>query len=345
MKIAVIADIPTRGFSGGRYYSVLIASCLSQYADLVDFYSINTKSQIYDGFRDNYKVKFYDWRRMEKIRKSKKVYDFCIVFVDLSGKSKAHQRRVNFAKKISNKTIMMSFETENWWNEFCPYKRDPIMWKPWLETAEQVDHVFYLSEENKRYGKKFYNKKTKSCVWPGPVNLREIKDNPEKSKELTVLARIGNYSENKGYDMLGSLDTPILNGYTININIANQGHAKESRILFNNDIKLNFTSMLDEDEKFSLLERSEILFFPSQFEGLGLPPLEAECCGCKVICTDLPVLRQHKNNKYFFFKRDYSDFYRVLRKCIKSKVNTSRGKQYLLMQHFGKKMIDDLNSL
>jgi glycosyltransferase involved in cell wall biosynthesis len=38
--------------------------------------------------------------------------------------------------------------------------------------------------------------------------------------------------------------------------------------------------------------RALCLVYPSLAEGQGLPPLEALACGCPVICTDLPVLRE-----------------------------------------------------
>jgi glycosyltransferase involved in cell wall biosynthesis len=340
MKIAFICDIPRVGFSGGRYYSVLLASCISQYADVVDFYTCNTKSQIYEGFSDKYKVNFHNFGR--PVRND---YDFCIVFPDLSGNLPTHESKISFSNNISNKTILMSFETANWWNESSPMKRNPSLWSPWISISKKADPIFYLSEEMKKWGEKFYNNKNDSVCWAGPVNLRNFCNTSKKQKQVTILTRLGNLSEHKGHNMISALDSYSLDGYTINVNIANTNSSQISQIKFKNNIDIKFSSMISEAEKFSLLEKSDILFFPTQFEGLGLPPLEAECCGCKVLCTDLPVLRQHPNNKYFLFKRDYSDFGDVLAKCVASKIDTTKGKEYLLMQNFGKKMFEDLSNL
>ena len=32
--------------------------------------------------------------------------------------------------------------------------------------------------------------------------------------------------------------------------------------------------------------------YPSLYEGFGLPPLEAQKCGCPVLCSDIPVLHE-----------------------------------------------------
>ncbi len=41
-----------------------------------------------------------------------------------------------------------------------------------------------------------------------------------------------------------------------------------------------------------LLQGAEALIQPSVYEGFGLPVLEAMACGCPVICSDIPALRE-----------------------------------------------------
>jgi glycosyltransferase involved in cell wall biosynthesis len=40
----------------------------------------------------------------------------------------------------------------------------------------------------------------------------------------------------------------------------------------------------------ALLNAAEIFAFPSEFEGFGLPPLEAMACGVPVVCSDAASL-------------------------------------------------------
>ncbi|MDW8105790.1 MAG: glycosyltransferase family 1 protein, partial [Armatimonadota bacterium] len=37
---------------------------------------------------------------------------------------------------------------------------------------------------------------------------------------------------------------------------------------------------------------ADALMYPSLYEGFGLPPLEAMCCGCPVLVSDIPVMRE-----------------------------------------------------
>jgi hypothetical protein len=60
------------------------------------------------------------------------------------------------------------------------------------------------------------------------------------------------------------------------------------------DLKLDFVlhNRICEKEKFELIAKSKVLFFPSKFEGFGLPPGEAFYVGTPVVCNDLPVLKE-----------------------------------------------------
>ena len=47
-----------------------------------------------------------------------------------------------------------------------------------------------------------------------------------------------------------------------------------------------------DDDLCYLYKNASAFIFPSKYEGLGLPPLEAMSCGCPVIISDIPVLRE-----------------------------------------------------
>lgn len=49
---------------------------------------------------------------------------------------------------------------------------------------------------------------------------------------------------------------------------------------------------VDDAELVSLLRRAAAFAFPSLYEGFGIPPLEAQACGCPVIAADIPPVRE-----------------------------------------------------
>ena len=53
-----------------------------------------------------------------------------------------------------------------------------------------------------------------------------------------------------------------------------------------------FLGRVTDAELRALLDHATALVFPSLFEGFGLPPLEAMACGCPVVASDIPTLRE-----------------------------------------------------
>jgi glycosyltransferase involved in cell wall biosynthesis len=61
---------------------------------------------------------------------------------------------------------------------------------------------------------------------------------------------------------------------------------------------------VSENELENLYSRATVLVLPTQFEGFGLPVLEAMGRGCPVACSDIPVLREVAANSAEYFAVD-----------------------------------------
>ena len=57
----------------------------------------------------------------------------------------------------------------------------------------------------------------------------------------------------------------------------------------------------DDETIINLYQNAELFVFPSFFEGFGLPPLEAIACGCPVVSSNIPVLREILGEKIACF--------------------------------------------
>lgn len=58
------------------------------------------------------------------------------------------------------------------------------------------------------------------------------------------------------------------------------------------------------DELRYLFRQAVALVMPSEFEGFGLPVVEAFACRCPVLCSDIPALREVAGNAALFFPAD-----------------------------------------
>jgi glycosyltransferase involved in cell wall biosynthesis len=53
---------------------------------------------------------------------------------------------------------------------------------------------------------------------------------------------------------------------------------------------ITFSGYVDDDELVKLYNKASLFVYPSFFEGFGIPPLEAQACGCPVICSNTTSL-------------------------------------------------------
>lgn len=67
-----------------------------------------------------------------------------------------------------------------------------------------------------------------------------------------------------------------------------------------NNPKIKFTGYLEDDELVKLYNTSEIFIYASLFEGFGIPPLEAQACGCSCIVSNKTSLPEVYGNSVLY---------------------------------------------
>ena len=55
---------------------------------------------------------------------------------------------------------------------------------------------------------------------------------------------------------------------------------------------IRYLGRVTDEELVRLYNQAVCFIFPSLYEGFGLPPIEAQSCGCPVLVSDIPVLRE-----------------------------------------------------
>lgn len=113
-----------------------------------------------------------------------------------------------------------------------------------------------------------------------------------------------------------------------------------------NNIKLKFLTSITEEQKKIILKESSFLFFATEFEGLGMPPLESISLGTNVLCSDIPVLRETGENYYCFFNNSNKDIeseiYKVLNKTLEQDEIIKFNERYN-MKNISKSLKEKLN--
>lgn len=79
--------------------------------------------------------------------------------------------------------------------------------------------------------------------------------------------------------------------------------SKSRRLLeeIKNDDRVKILGRVDDDTLIKLYSNALCFVYPSLYEGFGIPPLEAQACGCPVVLSDIPVFREIYGDSATFF--------------------------------------------
>ncbi|MEO0097313.1 MAG: glycosyltransferase family 1 protein [candidate division WOR-3 bacterium] len=65
--------------------------------------------------------------------------------------------------------------------------------------------------------------------------------------------------------------------------------------------RVKFINKVNDQELIAYYKNAFCLVFPSFHEGAGIPPIEAMSCGCPVLCSDIPVLKERCGEGAIYF--------------------------------------------
>ena len=179
--------------------------------------------------------------------------------------------------------------------------KNPLLFKLSMSNLKHFTKVFTVSENTKKDILKYTDcpedkiKVIRETVEPffntDPIDKEIISKKyniPFNKKKILISGTIFYKNHNVSYKVLEKLME--LNQEIIFIHI---GSGREkiniSKKIENNIIRLPF---IDTMELPNIYKLADILFFPSIYEGFGLPALEAMSCGTPIVCSNNPATKE-----------------------------------------------------
>ena len=356
MRVRFLGTMPVAGYSGGRLLALTMAESLAMTGETVDFL-VNNIPEMYDEFKS--------FSRLNLIKAD---FDNLSPWVDRSidiviiipgqGHIFKHGEWTRHAIECHAKIVLLNFEPPNWFNKVSPYKRDEESWAGWDIVSKYADLILSISQEGNKYAKKYYKSTKEKCkfdfCYPGinTVLADQAPSTRQRQKQIVMLTRI---DPHKGFDILEPLVTPKLAGYHVVIHLGTgefpSSKLRKLRRKFSQlNMKFEIKSAIVGVDKFTLLKQSSLLYFPTRFEGFGIPPLEAAYCLLPCACSNLPVLKEF--GKKAFTYGDPNDIKDMRRAVIKALTSQNRLRKehrriskIAKMQEYGKRQVKIFKSL
>lgn len=301
MKIAILGEMPRKGYSGGRYCAWVMAEVLAHNGN--DIYVItNFVPEFSKDFED-----YFAHTRIQTLvikdfyhipfREKRLDYVICIPSINC-GEGYYYACRF-FALKKKAQFSFINFETPNWYKEFTEMNRPDRTYDILRKICRYGCLIISISKEGQRYAEKFYDaypSSTEHCTWSPPINSI-VADSVKEEKRNQVLIFLRTQDKHKGGDDFLELLGDYMRGMEC-VCIVGNGHLDSSFLeeaekrAEQFGISLRFEKRINDYRKFQELKRSKLLLYPSYFEGYGYPPVESLYCGTPCIVYDLPVLRE-----------------------------------------------------
>lgn len=308
-------------YTGGRYSIFHQALLLSQYTKVTVV--TNEDPPFRNDFKDYYNDNFTIIKSTEYLLNENENYFDIIVGVPLfSG-----QFASSYSIKWNLPLYMVMFESPNFVREYRD--GEDSMEEYWVEFKKSIiesynkhllQKILVPSYESMNYVSRWLDNKVRidviyPCVNTIEANKAEPFDiNKSKTKyDIVYSARINGFKN--PIPIIKKLPKEFATYHLI-------GHISD---VFKREIKklnkdgytiIEYGNCSDKT-KFEIITSCDCLIHPSEFEGFGMPPMEALYFNVPVVVYDLPVLKEIYSTTINYAKEgDVNDFVKVVKKVI-----------------------------
>jgi glycosyltransferase involved in cell wall biosynthesis len=292
--------------SGGRWYPWFIAHCLAKAGH--EIIILTNEFPIFDkDFKDFCSnkplvlVQNYYGTRDPRCLSYISSCDFIIGFP-----AQSLDYAVTMAKMYNKKVIGFIYEPINMLMEFIdngieiPFNPEDNIWLDFMKQIVRTDSIICSNRTCVEYAKRLYpNYRGKIISLFNGINTSmadkvTIKPPQERENAIAYISRTVKY---KGFGDIAFIFSQtkvkpkiyFITGFLDKMDKVQNAFFEDCKKI---GLQIEKKVMCSDIEKFEILSRVKALFFPSRFEGFGLPPAEAFYLKTPVVCYPLPILKE-----------------------------------------------------
>ncbi|RKS84690.1 glycosyltransferase involved in cell wall biosynthesis [Orbus hercynius] len=111
---------------------------------------------------------------------------------------------------------------------------------------------------------------------------------------------------NKNFERLILAFNQLTNSSRVKLKVVGRAGVMTNK--YSNNANIEFVGRVCDDELIKLYQNAIAFIFPSIYEGFGIPPLEAQACGCPVLSSDVTAMPEVlAESVYYFNPLDIND--------------------------------------
>lgn len=312
LRALVVMRTNRSHFSGGRYHGTILAQALAEFCREVVIWTNNMPpwSSDMSYCPNDPKVQYY----LDPFSNAPEgSFDYVVVLPDGSRDPSMFYSAFEKAKSCNAKTVFLNFESPNWFNALSPSPKDLYEQDNWFAASCFSDIILSSAETALPFAKDFYkttyNSPKFAAVSPAinsPVADLVLSDPPRREKQIILISRFDKNSSHKNLEAVFDVISTNMQGYTLALVAGTSSSPDEAtldrfrRRLEGKGLRLELLHMISDRRKFEEIAKSELMIFPSLFEGFGYPPVEAGYMGTPCVAYDLSVLKEFNSDHVHF---------------------------------------------
>ena len=164
--------------------------------------------------------------------------------------------------------------------------------------CKKAKRLITVSEFSKRELSSYYNiLEEKFSVIYNAVNdmFRPIED--EKLRNENYFLAVSSVKANKNFEsVLKAFEIVLESNPNLRLYIVGDCNDKNFQTInidqYKNNPSIKFLGRVSDEELVKYYSNAQGFVFPSLYEGFGIPVLEAQACGCPVLASDIPPLKE-----------------------------------------------------